>query len=40
MVWTIPTAGFTNPPERDGQLCLRGALTDGDALDVCVQADS
>lgn len=27
-------------PERDGQLCLRGALTDGDALDVCVQADS
>lgn len=27
-------------PERDGQLCLRGALTDGDALDVCVRADS
>lgn len=27
-------------PERDGQLCLRGALTDGGALDVCVQADS
>lgn len=27
-------------PERDGQLCLRGALADGDALDVCVQADS
>lgn len=27
-------------PERDGQLCLWGALTDGDALDVCVQADS